>query len=62
MSTQTLQQILPLYIFRVLHIGSLIGISYKTVHDYLGGTLSLDNASFFAWMAVVVMASGNTAL
>jgi hypothetical protein len=59
-STSTFGSITTLYIFRVLHISSMIGLSYKIIKDYLDNTLSTDYASAFAVLGVIAMASGKS--
>lgn len=47
-----------LYVFRVLHIGSLIGLGYKIINDYLTGSISTQHSTLFAIVGVTAMVSG----
>jgi hypothetical protein len=52
--------ILPSYIFRVLHIGSMVGLSYKIIKDYLAGEITQEHATAFGVLGVTTMLAGNT--
>jgi hypothetical protein len=47
-----------LYVCRVLHIGSIIGLGYKIINDYLNDTLSTQYSAVFGVVGVVAMVSG----
>jgi hypothetical protein len=47
------------YVFRVLHIGPMVFLSYKIIFDYMNDTLSTQNAGFFAIMGLLTAIAGN---
>lgn len=54
----TLQSLSTMYVFRVLHIGSMIGLGYKIINDYINGEISTQHSTLFALIGVTVMISG----
>ena len=54
----SIQTLSTLYVFRVLHIGSLIGLGYKIINDYLTGSISTQHSTLFAIVGVTAMVSG----
>lgn len=48
------------YIFRVAHIGSIIGICHKTFTDFAAGSIATDNALFYTVLGIVAIASGKS--
>ena len=49
------------YALRVAHIGSMIGICYKTISDFSAGTVSSDNPFLYSILGVVAIISGSFA-
>jgi len=47
------------YVFRVLHIGPMVFLSYKIILDYFNDSLSTTNTAFFAVMGVLTAFAGN---
>lgn len=46
------------YIFRVLHIGPMVFLSYKIILDYLNGSLSSSYNGFFAVIGILTAFAG----
>jgi hypothetical protein len=46
------------YVFRVLHIGPMVFLSYKIILDYFNDSLSTQNTAFFAVMGVLTAFAG----
>lgn len=57
-ATNSFTNIAPLYLFRVMHIGSMMALSYKIIHDYILGVISTENSSVFAFAGILLMVSG----
>lgn len=47
------------YVFRVLHIGPMVFLSYKIILDYINDTLSTQYSGFFAVMGLLTAIAGN---
>jgi hypothetical protein len=58
MKTDLIPAYLPVYIFNVLHIGSMIGLSFKVVNDYLQNTVFTEYDMVFLLMTLICMGSG----
>jgi hypothetical protein len=59
MKTDILPAYLPVYIFNVLHIASMIGLSFKVINDYMRNTIFIEYNMVFLLMTLISMASGN---
>jgi hypothetical protein len=46
------------YVFRVLHVGPMVFLSYKIILDYINDTLSTQHAGFFAVMGILTALAG----
>lgn len=46
------------YALRVAHIGSMIGLCYKTIADYRVGSINPENALIFSLLGIVAIVSG----
>ena len=57
-ATNSFTNIAPLYLLRVMHIGSMMAISYKVIHDYILDVISTENSSIFAFAGIFLMVSG----
>ena len=58
MKTDLITSYLPVYIFNVLHIGSMIGLSFKVVNDYMRNTIFMEYDMVYLLMALISMGSG----
>ena len=58
MKTDLLPTYFPAFIFNVLHIGSMIGLSLKVVNDYMRSTIFIEYDMVFLLMTVISMTSG----
>ena len=58
MKTDLIPAYLPAYIFNVLHIGSMVGLSFKVVKDYMRNTIFIEYDMVFLLMTLISMGSG----
>ena len=58
MLTAEISTQLPVYIFRVLHFGSMVGLSFKIISDYLRETVFIEYDMVFLLMTLISMGSG----